>query len=204
MCEAWSWADGEKDIWPNIIVSDGNEVTSTMEGCAHTPEWVVVDGGALHSSTTKRMTTARLQLWGVYKSVSVWTTRMEEEFVPQKHQSLEALVSTLAVELQRRAVRSFYAVGGQRFKDGVMEEDFNWDTVGNAMTTSPQEIWGEQCKIGEWVLQPLAVWPTEPNTSTRTKDEWQVHGIEVTKKETMEDRRRRMEDRKEWMKNGQL
>ena len=204
MCGAWSWADKETDIWPNIIVSDGNEVASMMEERAQRTEWVVVDGGALHNSTTKRMTKARLQLWGVYKSVSVWTTRMEEDFVPHKHQSLGALASTLEIELQRRAVRSFYAVGGQRFKDGVMERDFNWDTVRSAFTTSPKEIWGEQCRIEEWVLQPLAAWPIEPTTSTRTKDEWQVHGIEVAKKETMEDRRRRMEDRKEWVKNGQL
>ena len=71
MCGMWSWLEMKEDIWPNVVVCEGNRVVSTLEGCARISEWMIVDGGALHSTTTKRMARERLQLWGVHKSVSV-------------------------------------------------------------------------------------------------------------------------------------
>ena len=128
---------------------------------------------------------------------------MEEGHIPQKHRAAEDLASRLESEMQRRAVRAFHSVGSTRFKEGVKESDFKWENVGTTFATTPNEIWGEECDIGEWGLQPKAEWPTEPKTATRTKDEWQVHGIETTIHESMEDRKVRMKDRKEWVNEGQ-
>ena len=203
LCDTWCWPEGEGGKWPNVIITNGNGVTNAMEECAHIPEWMVVDGGALHCTTTQKMAKSRLQLWGVYRSISVWTTKMDEGYIPQKHRAVEDLASRLETEMQRRAIRAFYSVGSQRFKEGVNENDFKWGMVEKAFTTTPNEIWGEECDIEEWGLQPMAEWPIEPMTATRTKDEWQVHGIETNIQESMEDRKMRMMDREKWVKGGQ-
>ena len=203
MCETWSWLDMKEGIWPNILICEGNRVVSAVEGCAQTPEWVVVDGGALHSATTKRMARDRLQLWGVHKSVSVWTTRLDYGYTPCKHQPLKAMAAKLEIELQRRAGRAFYAVGRKRFKMGTQETDFHIDNIQGAIATNPNEIWGEECGIEEWELQPFALWPAEPETEARTANEWQISGIENEIKESAEEKEERRLDRAEWVKNGQ-
>ena len=146
MCGMWSWLEMKEDIWPNVVVCEGNRVVSTLEGCARIPEWVIVDGGGLHCTTTKRMTRERLQLWGVHKSVSVWTTRLDYNYSPSKHHSLETLASKVEIEMQKRAARAFYAVGGRRFKEGTKETDFRLDKIQGTIATTPAEIWGGSVK----------------------------------------------------------
>ena len=31
MCSTWSWLDMKEEVWPNVMVSDGNGVMSAME-----------------------------------------------------------------------------------------------------------------------------------------------------------------------------
>ena len=129
---------------------------------------------------------------------------MDNGYVPQKHHLVVAMASRIETELQRRAARAATAVGGKRFKEGATETDFNIENIHRAFATQPTEIWGEECSIQEWELQPLAAWPTEPTTTAKTENDWQVNGIERDYKESVEEKEERLRDRAEWIRSGQL
>ena len=203
MATEWDVTTNGENEWPTVAIGDGNNIMEMINQCRQTPEWVIVDGGALHGNTTKQMAMRRLQLWGVHGAVSVWTVKTARDYQPRKHGSVRDLASRMATEVQRRAVSAYYALDEKRFKAGVTEEDFNLENIREAMATNPREVWGDECQRKDFRLQPMWDWPEEPTTTKMTIQNADVNGREVEEKETEAERATRIDDLQHWIAGGQ-
>ena len=89
----WDIKETEETKWPTVTIGDGNSIMGMIDGCTQTPEWVIVDGGALHGNTTRAMAARRLKLWGMYGSVSVWTVKLNRDHLPTRYGSVHHLAT---------------------------------------------------------------------------------------------------------------
>ena len=54
MATEWDVTTNGENEWPTVAIGDGNNIMEMINQCRQTPEWVIVDGGALHGNTTKQ------------------------------------------------------------------------------------------------------------------------------------------------------
>ena len=163
MMSKTTFVEGRGGEWPQGLVCSGNAVQDMLGRLRHTPEWVIVDGGALHGATVQIMKTRHLKKWGVRGTVSVWGTKVERDEILQKHEDLHSMANILERTMQRALARAYSAVGGARFKTGVADEDFREDRVLMAMAADPTEEWGELRSAEDWCFQLKPEWPAEPS-----------------------------------------
>ena len=88
---AWTWTDPWNPRWPDVAVVTGNEAVSWIQECG-VSEWIVIDGGALHSKTCKQLHATNLKLWGTYMSITIWGLRVAKDHVPRKHACLPVII----------------------------------------------------------------------------------------------------------------
>ena len=199
----WRQLEEGDPVWPLILICKGGEIIEAAKRCIQLPEWIVADGGAIHTTTTCYLAGQRYALWGVHKSVAVWTRRHDTQHQPRKHHSVHVLVNRVAAAVQRRCNKAVNEVGGGRFKLGVSEEDFTLEKVKATLMTETTEQWGEDLTVEEWELQPYWEWPDEPQTTRKGIDDHEVNGIEVKESITKEEADIRRKDLEEWKSKGQ-
>jgi hypothetical protein len=73
--------DQERDEWPHGFVTAGEGVMATLSGLSHTPEVIIVDGGATHPSTATKLRARHVRMWGRVRSKATcaWMLRHESQ-----------------------------------------------------------------------------------------------------------------------------
>ena len=192
--------DGE---WPHGFISRGEDVESFMRLKSHTPEVVIVDGGATSPGTWNMLRARRLKLWGRWKAVTVWFLMGEQKAEERSFQSLDDLAEEVDAALQRRMTKAYGAVGAQRFKWEVRQEDFHIKKINGALALRHHEEWGESLTKTQLDAARFWDWPTEPSTSPEPLDSPTVSGVEVAEKLTATEEIERTTDYAEWVREGQ-
>jgi hypothetical protein len=193
-------ADGE---WPHGFVSRGEDVENCTRTKTHTPEVVIVDGGATSPGTWKMMRARHLKTWGRWKAVSVWFLMGDQAEEERQFQSLEELADGVDSAMQRRMTKACGAVGAQRFKWDAREEDFHLSKIEGALALRNHEGWGETLSKEQLDAARCWEWPAEPVTTPVPLDSATVSGVEVTESLTAEEEDERRTDFDKWVQEGQ-
>jgi hypothetical protein len=193
----------EQETWPRGIIAKGEGTMAVLSKWAHSPEVVVIDGGALHISTTKALRARHMSEWGRVKSkaVCVWML-MERAQEAEVFENDREMATALDAAMQRRMKKAHGAMGAQRFKWGANEADFELGRVEAALAVQEEE-WGETLPNEEWMSARFWEWPTEPTTAEEPWDGPDVSGIEVEESLTAEEIEERRIDRDAWIAEGQ-
>ena len=190
--------------WPVALVGKGDEVSSILEKLARKPEWLFVDGGALHPKVTQLLRSKWFfKLWGEFGAITVWSSRAEKGHEPRKYLVLEELAQAAEREVVRRAANAYMSVGGARFKAGVQDTDFEQTKAASSFAASPSGIWGEQEEPSAWKLRPFPEWPDEPDTDRLRLDDDELWGKEVEVFLTPAEEQERADDLRVWVEHGQ-
>ena len=192
--------DGE---WPHGFISKGEDVDSCMRRKTHTPEVVIVDGGATCTGTWEMLRARRLKLWGRWKAVTVWFLMGEQAAEVKAFRSLKELAGEVDAALQRRMTKAYGAVGAQRFKWEVREGDFHINKINGALALRNHEEWGESLTTTQLDAARFWDWPMEPATSPEPLKSATVSGVEVAEKLTAKEETERKTDYTEWVREGQ-
>ena len=107
------------DTWENLLVSSGEQTLKLLTQSYNVPEWLVVDGGALHPSTTASLKNQGYAMWGIRGTVSVWTLVLGKDHLLNKYDTLPSMVKVLMLDILKRARRAGHADGKSRFKVGT-------------------------------------------------------------------------------------
>jgi hypothetical protein len=193
----------EMETWPHGIIAKGEDTMAVLSKWAHSPEMVVIDGGALHISTTAALRARHMSEWGRVKSkaMCVWML-MERAQEAEVYDDEREMAEALYAAMQRRMEKACGAMGAQRFKWGATEADFELGRIEAAMAVKEGE-WGETLSNEEWTSARHWEWPTEPTTAEEPWDGPDVSGIEVEESFTAEEIEERRTDREAWIAEGQ-
>ena len=167
------------------------------------PEWLILDGGCLHPSTTHALKSMSYALWGVRSAVSVWSLVNVKDHQLRKYGTLDALANTLLIDINKRLQRADYADGATRFKVGTKATDFELSRVRYALAACPDPLHGVQTCADDWASSPFRLWPEEPETDTIPLDDRNLHGFEVEEKITEDEAAEREDDLRRWRGHGQ-
>ncbi len=130
-------------VWPQILISTGNEVVQMLEKMSRTPAWLVVDGGALHARSAVAIRARNYKKWGSRGAVSVWGIHVSRDAALRRYCSVPAMAAVLDKQVQHQLAKAYSAVGGARFKEGIRDSDFCTTRIMEAMAGVPAEVWGE-------------------------------------------------------------
>ena len=194
----------EHDGWPHGIIARGEDVPTVMARMTHTPEILVVDGGALHTNTTRMLRARGMCIWGRVRGKTAMAWRMAKR--PPDDESIYATAEEMARELdaamQRRMRKAYMEVGAQRFRRSATPEDFHLDRADHA-TVVRDENWGELDQRTEAKMTRFWDWPDEPATESAPLDSAEITGVEVEEQLTADEVRERELDLMAWKREGQ-
>jgi hypothetical protein len=193
----------DEEIWPHGIIAKGEDTMAVLSKWTHSPEVIVIDGGALHTSTTSALRARHMSEWGRVKSKAtcVWML-MESAQIGDVYDDEVEMATALDAAMQRRMKKAYGAMGAQRFKWGATEADFELGRIEAALAVQEEE-WGETAPDEEWRSARYWEWPTEPTTVEAPWDGPDVSGIEVEERLTAEESEERRIDKEAWIAEGQ-
>jgi hypothetical protein len=145
--------------WPHGVIACGSSVLDILGRLGRTPSWVIVDGGALHGTTTQAFASRRLKMWAVRGAVSAWGLHVDGEDMLMRHGTMGGFGRVVDKHMQRGLAKAYGAVGGARFKPGMVDDEFREDKILEAMRGVPTEIWGEDLGRADWEFQRKYEWP---------------------------------------------
>lgn len=177
---------------------------TVMTSMTHTPEILIVDGGATHANTTRVLRARGMCTWGRVRGKTTMVWRMAKR--PTDDNSTYATDGAMARELdaamQRRMRRAYMEVGAQRFRRTATPEDFHLDRADQA-TAVREENWGELDPKAEARMTRFWDWPDEPATERALLDSAEITGKEVEERLTDDEVRERELDLIAWRQEGQ-
>ena len=195
--------DQQVEEWPHGIIAKGGDTMAVMSKWTHSPEVIVIDGGALHISTTAALKARNMSEWGRVKSKAtcVWVL-MERSQDAEVYDDEMEMAAALDAAMQRRMKKAYGAMGAQRFKWGETEADFELGHIEAALAVQEEE-WGETLSNEDWTSARYWEWPTEPSTEEEPWDGPDISGLEVEESLTAEETEERRIDREAWIAEGQ-
>ena len=195
--------DQQVEEWPHGIIAKGGDTMAVMSKWTHSPEVIVIDGGALHISTTAALKARNMSEWGRVKSKAtcVWML-MERSQDAEVYDDETEMAAALDAAMQRRMKKAYGAMGAQRFKWGATEADFELGHIAAALAVQEEE-WGETLSNEDWTSARYWEWPTEPSTEEEPWDGPDISGLEVEESLTAEETEERRIDREAWIAEGQ-
>ena len=111
----------------------------------HTPEVLIVDGGAMHTTTSEMLRargmrqTARVRS----KMTMVWRLTKQADGDAEVFDRVADMAGALDEAMQRRQRRAYDDMGGYRFKGRPKPADFHLRAIEGALTAATGENWGE-------------------------------------------------------------
>lgn len=197
--------DQEQDEWPHGVVTAGEGVMAVLAEMTHTPEVIIVDGGATHPTTATKLRARHMHMWGRVRSKAthVWMLRMETRTEAVVYESSEEMAEELDRAMQSRMRKAYGSMGAQRFKGGVQAEDFSLAKVREALAVQSYEEWGERWSTEQLQAATFWEWPKEPDTTEAKWNSPELTGLEVEDQLDENQRQERQADLELWKREGQ-
>jgi hypothetical protein len=188
----------------HAVVARGEDLPSVLTRRKHNPEIVIIDGGALHATTTLMLRTRGMRLHSRvrHSMMMVWMAKrrhVEEEVFD----TTESLATAIDGAMQRRMRHACDSMGDQRFRRDIQEEDVHRSQAADPPAVYETSEWGDQEQAETARCKRFWDWPDEPATEEAPTGCAELSGIEVEKTLTTQEAAERAADLLEWKKEGQ-
>ena len=199
-----SVVSAEDSAFPHVVVSRGEDLTSVLTRRESTPEIVIVDGGAIHATTTLMLRKRGMRLHSRVRNSMTMVWMMKRRHTEAEvFETTDELATTLDDAMQRRMRHAYDSMGDQRFRRDVGEDDFHLHRAGSTFAVRREYEWGEQEREDTARSRRFWDWPDEPATEAAPAGCAELSGIEVKETLSEQETAERAADLLEWKKEGQ-
>ena len=188
----------------HAVVARGEDLPSVMTKRKHTPEIVIVDGGALHATTTRMLRTRGMRVHSRVRNsmMMVWIAK-RKHVEAEVFDTVDQLAKALDEAMQRRMRYACDSMGDQRFRRDVNEGDFHLAKADATFAVIKAAEWGEQEQAETARCKRFWDWPDEPATEEAPAGCAELSGLEVEETLTTQEAAERAADLLEWKREGQ-
>ena len=187
---------------PHILVTQGHTLQEDLHLPLRPPSWIIIDGGCLHNSTVQVLAARGYFKWGVRASVSAWAAHLDDDHTLKQYGTLDSFAAAFLKAIQRDIQKSYFSIGGAKFRTGYAMNDFAFATVRDILP-NPTTVATTPTR-SDWRLSYTRRCPLEPATSALPLNDPQITGMEVPEALSQEELLERARDLKQWQAAGQL